>query len=166
MVPGINNVRRASDNERRADRSDEFSAVKHDNNNNTNIHEQTTYATKYQLERRLERKLEAIEANSLHALAKKHDGLPFKTEEEKKDVAKILELWGEYSNGKTNIIYERYKFNNRQQKPDESIDAYATVLRDLASFCNNGPLNDASNPISPATNVWMFVELPKRLKHS
>ncbi len=51
-------------------------------------------------------------------------------------MAKILELWGEYWNGKTNIIYERYKFNIRQQKPDERIDAYATVLRDLASSCN------------------------------
>ncbi len=71
-----------------------------------------------------------------------HNGLLFKTEEEKKDMAKILELWGEYCNGKTNIIYERYKFNNRQQKPDEGIDAYATVLRDLPSSCNYGALKE------------------------
>ena len=71
-----------------------------------------------------------------------HNGLPFKTDEEKRDMGKILELWSEYCNGKTNIIYKRYKFNNWQQKSDESIEAYATVLRDLASSCNYGSLKE------------------------
>ena len=51
-----------------------------------------------------------------HEALKIHNGLPFKTEDEKKDITKILELWNEYCSGKTNIIYERYKFNNRAQK--------------------------------------------------
>ena len=45
-------------------------------------------------------------------------------------------VWGEYCSGKTNIICIRDKFNNRQ-KADERIDAYANVLRDLASSYNN-----------------------------
>ena len=67
-----------------------------------------------------------------------HNGLPFISDGEKKDIGKILELWSNYCQGTTNIIYERYKFNNRRQKSDENIDTYATVLRDLASSWNYG----------------------------
>ena len=42
-----------------------------------------------------------------------HNGLPFQSEDEKKNLAKILELWESYCLGKTNIIYERYRFINR-----------------------------------------------------
>lgn len=38
---------------------------------------------------------------------KSHNRLPFKIEDEKMDIAKFLELWSKYCNGKTNIIYER-----------------------------------------------------------
>ena len=51
-----------------------------------------------------------------------HNGLPFQCEDEKKNLAKILELWESYCLGKTNIIYERYRFNNRNQEAGESID--------------------------------------------
>ena len=134
----INNVRRvrtSSNSQRWADRIDEFSATQH--NNTTNIYKQTAHSTEY----KFIQVATFITCIGQEAL-KGHNGLPFKTDEEKKDITKILELWGEYCNGKTNIIYERYKFNNRQQKADERIDAYATVLRDLASSCNYGILNE------------------------
>ena len=41
---------------------------------------------------------------------------------------KILELWNSYCIGETNIIYERYIFNNRNQDLNESIDTYASAL--------------------------------------
>ena len=41
-----------------------------------------------------------------------HNGLPFQSEDEKKNLAKILELWESYCLGKTSIIYERYRLNN------------------------------------------------------
>ena len=44
--------------------------------------------------------------------------------------------------GKTNIIYERYKFNNRSQEQTESIDTYITTLRALAKTCEFGTLKD------------------------
>ena len=44
--------------------------------------------------------------------------------------------------GKTNVIYERYKFNNRSQELDESIDAYTTALRTLAETCEFGSLKE------------------------
>ena len=71
-----------------------------------------------------------------------HNGLPFQSEDEKKNLAKILELWETYCLGKTNIIYERYRFNNRNQDAGESIDTYASNLRSLSDTCNFGALKD------------------------
>ena len=44
--------------------------------------------------------------------------------------------------GQTNVIYERYCFNNRNQESGESFDAYLTALRTLAKTCNFGPQTD------------------------
>ena len=71
-----------------------------------------------------------------------HNGLPFQSEGEKKSLAKILELWESYCLGKTNTIYERYRFNNRNQDAGESIDTYASNLRSLSDTCNFGALKD------------------------
>ena len=69
-----------------------------------------------------------------------HNGLPFQNEDEKKNLAEILELWESYCLGKTNIIYERDRFNNRNQDAGESIDTYASNLRSLSDTCNFGTL--------------------------
>ena len=66
---------------------------------------------------------------------KVHNGLPFQSDEEKADINKVLELWANHCIGKTNIIYERYKFNNRSQEQTETIDTYNTTLRALAETC-------------------------------
>ena len=55
---------------------------------------------------------------------------------------KVLELWQNYYIGRTNVIYERYKFNNRSQEANESIDAYTTALRTLAETCEFSSLKD------------------------
>ena len=44
----------------------------------------------------------------------------------------MLELLANHCIGKTNTIYERYKFNNCMQEQAESIDTYITTLRVLA----------------------------------
>ena len=54
-------------------------------------------------------------------------------------------MWETHCIGKTNIIYERYKFNNRSQEQTESIDTYVTVLRTLAETCELGTLKDHLN---------------------
>ena len=46
-----------------------------------------------------------------------------------------MELWNNYCVGKTNTIYERYKFHARAQEPAETIDAYASALHTLADMC-------------------------------
>ena len=71
-----------------------------------------------------------------------HNGLLFQSKDEKKNLAKILELWESYCLGKTNIIYERYRFNNRNQDAGESIDTYASSLRSLSDTCNFGTLKE------------------------
>ena len=67
---------------------------------------------------------------------------PFQSEDEKKNVAKILELRESYCLGKTNVIYETYRFNNRDQEAGELIDTYASNLRSLSDTCNFGALKD------------------------
>ena len=73
---------------------------------------------------------------------KVYEGLPFRSNEEKQDISKVLELMGMYCLGETNVIYERYIFNNRMQQDGETIDAYANELRSLASTCEFGQLQD------------------------
>ena len=55
---------------------------------------------------------------------------------------KCSKLWQDYCIGRTNIIHEKYKFNNRSQQADESIDAYTTALRTLAETCKFALLKD------------------------
>ena len=58
-------------------------------------------------------------------------------------MTKVLELWETHCIGKTNVIYERYKFNNRSQEQTESIDAaYVNALRALAESCDFLALKD------------------------
>ncbi|XP_028394385.1 uncharacterized protein K02A2.6-like [Dendronephthya gigantea] len=71
-----------------------------------------------------------------------HNGLPFRNDEERQDITKIIELWNNYCIGKTNPIYERYKFHNRFQQQGETIDTYATVIRTLADRCKFGALKE------------------------
>ena len=71
-----------------------------------------------------------------------YNGLPFETEEDKKDMEKILDLMETYCIGELNVIYERYVFNNRNQATDETIDAYTSALRTMASTCQFGVLKE------------------------
>ena len=71
-----------------------------------------------------------------------HNGLPFRSDEEKQDINVVLNLWKSHYIGQTNVIYERYKFNNRKQESHESIDVYAAALRALAATCEFGELKD------------------------
>ena len=53
-----------------------------------------------------------------------------------------MELGESYCLGKTNIIYERYCFNNRNQDAGKSIDTYAWNLGSPDDTCNFGPLKE------------------------
>lgn len=53
-----------------------------------------------------------------------YNGLPFSTPEEKGMLTNIITKFEQFTIGETNETYERYIFNIRNQKQDESIDAY------------------------------------------
>ena len=71
-----------------------------------------------------------------------HTLLPFSSDAERQKMDNVLELWQNYCIGRTNVIYERYKFNNRSQEANGSIDANTTALRTLAETCEFGSLKD------------------------
>ena len=63
--------------------------------------------------------------------------------EDSTKIANVLQKFEEYCNPKKNIPYERYLFNSRMQKTDESIDDYVTQLRLLADNCEFSQLKDS-----------------------
>ena len=65
-----------------------------------------------------------------------YNGFQFENETDRRMLQKVLEKCDEYTLGQTNETYERYFFNSRNQEEQESIDAYVTVLRNLAKSCN------------------------------
>ena len=71
-----------------------------------------------------------------------HNGLPFRSEDEKQDINIVLDLWNSHCIGQINIIYDCYQFNNRNQESHESMDVYATALQALAATCEVGALKD------------------------
>lgn len=54
------------------------------------------------------------------------------------DIEKIKQALGKYFLPKKSLTYERYLFNIRNQGPDESIDSYITILRNLLKECTFG----------------------------
>jgi len=57
-------------------------------------------------------------------------------------LATVLKMFDTYAGQYTNVIYERYIFNTRAQKSDESLDAYIRSLKDLASTCEYGDVQN------------------------
>ena len=51
------------------------------------------------------------------------------------DLKAIMKKFDDFSIGELNETYERYVFNNRSQREGESIEAFATSLRNLARTC-------------------------------
>ncbi|XP_061190282.1 uncharacterized protein LOC133198160 [Saccostrea echinata] len=70
------------------------------------------------------------------------DGLKFDTDDDKKDIDKVITALDTYCVGQTNVIYERYTFNCRNQEQSEHIDAYVAELRTLAKTCKFGDIED------------------------
>ena len=56
---------------------------------------------------------------------------------------KVLEHFDIYCEPRKNTIYERYLFFSRGQDSGESIDKYATVLRDMTDSCEFQDLKDS-----------------------
>ncbi|PIK34864.1 GagPol [Apostichopus japonicus] len=71
-----------------------------------------------------------------------HNNLPYENAVDRTKIAKIMSLWEAYCIGQTNVIFERYKFNNCTQEPNELFDEFVVKLRISASSCEYGTLKD------------------------
>ena len=60
--------------------------------------------------------------------------------EDDSTIEDVLAKFDEYCEPRTQVIYERYRFNNRNQEPGESIASYLTELRTMAKKTAN--MND------------------------
>ena len=59
------------------------------------------------------------------------------------DYLALLKVTKKHYNPKPSVIMQRYKFNARNQKADESISTYVAELRKLTEFCEFGEsIND------------------------
>ena len=68
------------------------------------------------------------------------DGFQFDVEEDRKDLEKVMQAFEAFCVGETHEAYESYKFHMRKQRPEETIEAYITSLRQLAKPCNFGSI--------------------------
>ena len=64
-------------------------------------------------------------------------------DEDKVKIDKVLEQFEKFCEPRKNTIYERYLFFSRGQESGESIDKYATVLRNMADNCEFRDLKDS-----------------------
>ena len=72
-----------------------------------------------------------------------YNGLEFANDAEKTSIKIVLEKLEIFCIGKTNIIFERYKFNKREQLESESIESFVAGLRTLAKTCTFGTLEES-----------------------
>ena len=67
-----------------------------------------------------------------------HEHFQFDAETEatdKKDYAKLLDMFGDYCRPRKNVVYERYRFWSRDQSRDEHVDNWVKDLRTIAVDC-------------------------------
>ena len=62
-----------------------------------------------------------------------YEGMTFNPPESSKVLDSVVQKFEEYCIGQTNETFERYLFNSRSQKEDESIDHYVSALRTLVN---------------------------------
>ncbi|KAL3177520.1 hypothetical protein MRX96_039087 [Rhipicephalus microplus] len=61
---------------------------------------------------------------------------------EKLNYDAVTRAFAKHFRPRTNMIYERAKFNSRKQKAHESVDAFVTELYRLAETCEYGDLKE------------------------
>ncbi|KAL9988400.1 hypothetical protein ACROYT_G002838 [Oculina patagonica] len=83
----------------------------------------------------------------LHCIGSKalktFNGFSFDDESDRKKLNKVIEKFEEYTVGRINETFERYRFNSRNQEPSEGIAAYVSALRNLTRTCNSGSLHES-----------------------
>ena len=70
------------------------------------------------------------------------DNLPYENSGDEKNIDKVLDLLEKHYAGKTNEIYESYKFFQRSQLDGEHVTDYIAAIRAQAGKCNFQALKD------------------------
>ncbi|KAL9978343.1 hypothetical protein ACROYT_G015844 [Oculina patagonica] len=66
---------------------------------------------------------------------KAHDTFVWNETEDPNNIELVLQKFDQFCAPRTQVIYERYRFNNRNQEPGENITSYVTELRTIARNC-------------------------------
>ena len=64
------------------------------------------------------------------------------TADERKEYKKVIEKFDSFFQVRKNVIYERARFNRRNQQSGETAEEYIMALYDLAENCNYGDLKE------------------------
>ena len=64
-----------------------------------------------------------------------YNGMKFSAGEDRNKMADILAKYDQHFLGQTQVFFERFQFNHRDQASGESIDEYLSVLRNMAKTC-------------------------------
>ena len=68
---------------------------------------------------------------------KAFDAFEWGEAEDETKIEHVLAKFDAYCEPRTQVIYERYRFNNRKQEPGENIAAYLTELKTIAKNCQH-----------------------------
>ena len=64
------------------------------------------------------------------------------SEENRKKYSEVMTKFDDYFKIRRNVIFERARFNRRNQLPDETAEEYVTVLFNLVDSCNYGDFRE------------------------
>ena len=64
------------------------------------------------------------------------------TADDRKEFSRVLDKFDSFYKVRKNVIYERARFNRRNQQSGESAEQYIMALYDLAEHCNYGDMRD------------------------
>lgn len=64
------------------------------------------------------------------------------TDAQKKSYAAITDAFNKHCISKRNVIFERARFNKRNQEPGESVESFITAVHSLAEQCDFGALKE------------------------
>ena len=112
-----------------------------DNNLATNWNAWKKAWTRYEVATGVNRQEQLVSLNMLSVIGKDatkaFDGFELGETQDDSKTEDVLAKFDEYCEPRTQVIYERYRFNNRNQEPGESIASYLTELRTIAKNCQH-----------------------------
>ena len=85
------------------------------------------------------------------------------TAEERKQYKTVIDKFEEFFMVRRNVIFERARFNQRNQNEGETPENYITELYKLAEYCNYGEMRDEMIRDRLVVGIRTFEESPTRL---